>query len=71
MQFSLNKKISDKMSQNKDLSQCDIAISRQGNIAYSIACEALNVIASVAWQSPGRVTALNIVALFRYTQTLK
>ena len=30
MQFSLNKKISDKTSQNKDLSQCDIAISRQG-----------------------------------------
>ena len=28
MQFSLNKKISDKTSQNKDLSQCDIAISQ-------------------------------------------
>ena len=28
MRFSLNKKISDKTSQNKDLSQCDIAISQ-------------------------------------------
>ena len=28
MQFSLNKKISDKTSQNKDLSQCDIALSQ-------------------------------------------
>ena len=26
------------------------------NIAYSTACEALNVIASVAWQSPGTDT---------------
>lgn len=33
MQFSLNKKISDKTSQNKDLSQCDIAISRYHNVS--------------------------------------
>ena len=33
MQFSLNKKISDKTSQNKDLSQCDIAISQYHNVS--------------------------------------
>ena len=66
MQFSLNKKISDKTSQNKDLSQCDIAISRYhnapngaprciSNIAYSIACEALNVIARSCLQRRGNL----------------
>ena len=33
MQFSLNKKISDKTSQNKDLSQCDIAVSQYHNVS--------------------------------------
>ena len=33
MHFSLNKKISDKTSQNKDLSQCDIAISQYHNVS--------------------------------------
>jgi len=32
MQLSLNKKISDKTSQNKDLSQCDIATARYRNV---------------------------------------
>ena len=33
MHFSLNKKISDKTSQNKDLSQCDIAVSQYHNVS--------------------------------------
>ena len=33
MHFSLNKKISDKTSQNKDLSQCDIALSQYHNVS--------------------------------------
>ena len=52
MLFSLNKKISDKTSQNKDLSQCDIAISQYHNVSKThiaangnIACQKAHIAA--------------------------